>query len=429
VYYCGKLARSSIETFITLSTKGYLMRISSKLVLAAVFVLAGTIFCQGCQKEAQTSVKPAKTSAREAAKAPAKEKLGLKDVNAVKPVEKKEEPIKEANATTETPAPTKPVESNDIAVTVNGSIITEAEVDARLKPYLERAAGRIDPNMIEQFKKRLRAQALDGVILERIMDEQVKNAGITVSDSDVNERITKLLTQQGMTMDGLKSLLTAQGQSFDEFLKEMKKGLAYEKFVDKQVGPVEINDADALEYYKQNEEDYNTPEQVRASHILLKVAPTATEEEKAAAKAKIEKLLKEIKEGADFATLARENSDCPSKAKGGDLGFFERGAMVKPFEDAAFAMQPGQMSDVVETQFGYHIIKVTDRKSAGVTPFEKAKPDIIKTLQQVKKGELFRKYIAKLKAEAKVVYPPGKEPMPLRPMGPTRDVEMAPKPE
>jgi peptidyl-prolyl cis-trans isomerase C len=402
------------------------MRISSKLVLAAVFVLAGTIFYQGCQKEAQTVVKPAKSSAKEAAKAPAKEeKLGLKDVNAVKPVEKKEEPIKEANA----PAAAKPVETNDIAVTVNGSVITEAEVDARLKPYLERAAGRIDPNMLEQYKKRLKAQALDGMILERIMDEQVKNAGITVSDSDVNEKIGELLTQQGMTIDGLKSLLTAQGQSFDEFNRQMKKGLAYEKFVDKQVGPVEINDADALEYYKQNEEDYNTPEQVRASHILLKVAQTATEEEKAAAKTRIEKLLKEIKEGSDFATLARENSDCPSKVKGGDLGFFERGAMVKPFEDAAFGMKPGQMSDVIETQFGYHIIKVTDRKTAGVTPFEKEKPEIIKTLQQVKKGESFRKYIAKLKAEAKVVYPPGKEPMPLRPMGPTREVEMAPKPE
>jgi peptidyl-prolyl cis-trans isomerase C len=402
------------------------MRISSKLVLAAVFVLAGTIFYQGCQKEAQTPVKPAKSSAKEAAKVPAKEeKLGFKDVNAVKPVEKKEEPIKEANA----PAAAKPAETNDIAVTVNGSVITEAEVDARLKPYLDRAAGRIDPNMLEQYKKRLRAQALDGMILERIMDEQVKNAGITVSDNDVNEKIGELLTQQGMTIDGLKSLLTAQGQSLDEFNRQMKKGLAYEKFVDKQVGPVEINDADALEYYKQNEEDYNTPEQVRASHILIKVSPTATEEEKAAAKTRMEKLLKEIKEGSDFATLARENSDCPSKVKGGDLGFFERGAMVKPFEDAAFGMKPGQMSDVIETQFGYHIIKVTDRKTAGVTPFEKEKPEIIKTLQQVKKGESFRKYIAKLKAEAKVVYPPGKEPMPLRPMGPTREVEMAPKPE
>jgi peptidyl-prolyl cis-trans isomerase C len=192
---------------------------------------------------------------------------------------------------------------------------------------------------------------------------------------------------------------------------------------------VEINDADALNYYKENEEDYNKPEEVRASHILIKVAQSATEEEKAAAKAKIEKLLKELKGGADFATLARENSDCPSRVKGGDLGFFERGSMVKPFEDAAFGMQPGQMSDVVETQFGYHIIKITERKPAGQTPFEKVKADIIKTLQQVKKGESFRQYINKLRAEAKVVFPPGKEPMPMRPLGPTRDVEMAPNPQ
>jgi peptidyl-prolyl cis-trans isomerase C len=401
------------------------MRINQKLVLLAVFTLAGMVFYQGCQKETQTTTKE-----KVSAEGTKKVKAAVKDVNAVTPAEKNVVNLEEAKAPAVMTSPAKPAaEGNDIAVMVNDIVITESEVDARMKPFLERAAGRIDPNMIEQYKRRLRTQALDGMILERIMDEQVKKAGITISDSDVNDKIGELLAQQGMTMEGLKSMLVAQGQSFDEFKQQMKKGLTYEKFVDHQVGPVEINDADALNYYKENEEDYNKPEEVRASHILIKVAQSATEEEKAAAKAKIEKLLKELKGGADFATLARENSDCPSRVKGGDLGFFERGSMVKPFEDAAFGMQPGQMSDVVETQFGYHIIKITERKPAGQTPFEKVKADIIKTLQQVKKGESFRQYINKLRAEAKVVFPPGKEPMPMRPLGPTRDVEMAPNPQ
>ena len=393
------------------------MRISYKLVILMTCAMVSTSFGFGKPaKDAKMTVKDAN--------APAKE---VKEVNAVKPAEKKVETIKEAAAPAIIPSVIKPVESTDTAVTVNGIVITEGEVDARLKPSLSKIAGRMEPNMVEQYKKRLHGQALEGMILERLLDEQVKKAGIIVTDEDVNNRISEVTSQQGMTIDGLKSMLETQGQSFDDFKQQMKKGLSFEKLVDKQVGPVEINDTEARAYYEENKEDFNTPEQVRASHILIKVAPTATVEEKAAAKEKIESLLKKVKEGGDFATLARENSDCPSKAKGGDLGFFERGSMVKEFEDTGFAMQPGQISDVVETQFGYHIIKVTDRKTAGVTTFEKAKPEIIKTLQQMKKGQTFREYIVKLKAEAKIVYPPGKEPMPMRPSGPPREVEMKPK--
>jgi peptidyl-prolyl cis-trans isomerase C len=190
--------------------------------------------------------------------------------------------------------------------------------------------------------------------------------------------------------------------------------MSYEKLI----GPVEVNDAEAKAFYEENKEDFNTPEQVKASHILVKVDATAAPEQKAAAKAKAEGLLKQVKAGGDFATLAKENSDCPSKERGGDLGFFDRGTMVKEFADAAFAMKVGQVSDVVETQFGYHIIKVTDRKDGGLTSFEKAKPEIIKSLSDKKKGELFKQLIEKIKAEAKITYPAGKEPKPAMPMMP-----------
>ena len=115
------------------------------------------------------------------------------------------------------------------------------------------------------------------------------------------------------------------------------------------------------------------PEQVRASHILISTKPidpnADPNQAKAQAKDKAEELLKKVKDGADFAALAKENSDCPSNAQGGDLGLFPRGQMVKPFEDAAFALKVGEISDLVETQFGYHIIKVTEHQDPNQITF------------------------------------------------------------
>jgi peptidyl-prolyl cis-trans isomerase C len=409
------------------------MRVSTKLVVLVVCVLAGTVFYQGCQEEAKMAVKPAKE-----AKITVKDanNVAAKDANAAPAATKAKAPavepspvapVKPAAAAAAIPAETS--EGNDIAVTVNGSNITEAEVDARIKPRLDRIARQMDPNIAGQYKKRIRGQAVEMMIVERLLDEQVKKAGITVTDSDINDRISEITAQQGMSMETFKSMLQMQGQDFEQFKQQMKQGLAYEKTLDRQFGAVEVNDAEALAYYEENKADYNTAAEVKASHILIKVEPSATPEEKAAAKEKAEKLLKQAKGGGDFAAIAKESSDCPSKAKGGDLGFFERGTMVKEFSDAAFAMQVGQTSDVVETQFGYHIIKVTDRKEPGLTPFEKAKPDVIKMLEQTKKGKLYKQYIDKLKAEAKIVYPAGKEPILIRPLAVPREVETAPAPK
>ena len=404
------------------------MRVSPKLVLLIVCALAVTVFYQGCQKEAEMPAKEEKMTAKEE----------VKDVNAVQAEEKKEEvkvaapavkPSETKPAAVAKPTETKPAETSegkDVAVTVNGKVITETELDARLKPALDRAAMRMDPNKIALYAKNIRGQALEGMIMERLLDEQVEKAGITVTGKDVDDKVNEILTQQGVTMDGFKQMLQMQGLSFEQFMQQIEKGVRYEKLMDEQVGQVDINDAEALAFYEENKEDFNTPEQVQASHILIKVSPSATPEEKAAAKEKAEKLLKEVKEGGDFAALARENSDCPSKAKGGDLGLFGRGQMVKEFEDTAFGLQPGQVSGVVETQFGYHIIKVTDHKAAGLTPFEKVKADIVKNLQQGKQNQQFRQYVQKLRAEANVVYPPGKEPAPARPMGPGGEGRMAP---
>jgi peptidyl-prolyl cis-trans isomerase C len=411
------------------------MKVGTKLVLLIVCLVATTVFAAAKPaKDAKMTVKDANVAAKEAVKAPAaaapeKKITVTAEVKAPAAEANVPKPAVEPNVAKPTVESLAPADPNAVAATVNGIAVTEGEIYAKTKPRLDRITGQIPTSAVmQQYVKRIQVQAMDILITEKLLDEEVKKANLAVSDGEAEDKIKESIAKEGMTMDSFKTMLQSQGQNIEQVKKNVAKTLIYEKLIDHLMGGVsEANDAEARAYFEENQQDYNTPEQVQASHILVKVEPTATPEEKAKAKEKIDKLLKQVKEGGDFATLAKENSDCPSKDRGGDLGFFGRGAMVKPFEDAAFGMQVGQVSDVVETQFGYHIIKVTNRKEAGLTPFEKAKPDIVKILQDRKKTDFFRRHIEKLKAEAKIVYSPGRDPNEMLPPAPVRQVIPAPQ--
>jgi peptidyl-prolyl cis-trans isomerase C len=169
------------------------------------------------------------------------------------------------------------------------------------------------------------------------------------------------------------------------------------------VSKVVISDEESQTFYDGNMDRFIEPEQVQASHILIMVNPDeASQEEKDTARKKIEELLVQVKEGADFAELAKEHSEGPSNERGGDLGFFARGQMVKPFEDAAFALVEGEISDVVETQYGYHIIKATGKKPQRQVPFDEVKDQIQQSLFQEKANTEVSNWIAALRESATI---------------------------
>lgn len=186
----------------------------------------------------------------------------------------------------------------------------------------------------------------------------------------------------------------------DDFLsKEALKREVVDKIV--------VTEEDMKSYYNVNKEAYKIPETVRARHILVKAPKDATEAEKAESSKKAEEILKRIKAGEDFAGLATEFSDDKgSKGKGGDLGFFPRGRMAKPFEDAAFSLKPGEVSDIVETKFGYHIIKLEDIKEAKLRSFEDVKKETKNALLKLYKSEKVKAYVddAMDKAGVKIYY-------------------------
>jgi len=411
------------------------------LKLFVLFVTFFVIFGLSCQPQAEIKkaepIAAAKAAEEPAAAAetPAKKSAETCTVEPNKPAESKpaepavesKEPVKpetaeapaaaiEAPAAAETAKPIaaeSKVDSNAVVATVNGIAITEGQIEARIKPQLERLSGQQMPEQfIEQYKKQIRKNAIDGIIIEQMLDEKVKENNITVTEEEANKHLEEMAAQQKLTTDDLKALIEASGQNFEAVKKQILKGLGYQKLMEKQwAGQIAVTEDEAKKYYDEHPEMFTVQAQVRASHILIKPDASVTDpnKAKAAAKAKAEELLGQIKNGADIAELAKANSACPSSAKGGDLGWFQKGQMVKPFEDAAFALKVGQTSDIVETQFGYHIIKVTDHKEASVTPFEQAKDSLIKGLMQKKQGEFATKYVTSLKSAATITYAPGQE--------------------
>ena len=163
-----------------------------------------------------------------------------------------------------------------------------------------------------------------------------------------------------------------------------------------------MSDQQVRAYYDDNPNLFRKPEQVKASHILIQVPANADEAKQADALAAIQALKLRLDNGENFATLAQENSDGPSKTKGGDLGFFSREQMVPPFSEAAFALQPGQTSDVVQTRFGYHLIRVTERQAEQTMAYNEVKEAISARLRQEQEGQKIDAYLEKIKEHADI---------------------------
>jgi len=343
------------------------------------------------------------------------------EADANKPEPSPERIEAETDANLLEPSTTTETTTDSIAVIVNGIDITESEIEKLIKPQLDMMAKQSpkqSPAFVEQLTKMLRARAMEELVERKLLDEKVEEANIVVTEEEVIDQLKTLAAREKppLSLEELKQKIESYGQNFEEYKKELRRQLGYWKLIEPQwAGKINITEEDAKKYYDENPTRFQTPELVRASHILIE--PDLTDpnidpnEANAKARARIQDLLKQIKEGADFAELAKAHSDdLTTAANSGDVDFFSRGQMELPFEKAAFELKVGQLSDIVETRYGYHIIKVTDHKDPGHISFEQAKENIINGLTQKEQAEFIKKYIESLKAEANIVYPPGKEP-------------------
>ena len=223
-----------------------------------------------------------------------------------------------------------------------------------------------------------------------------------------NPQLKENILQQYIQGIVISKLAKKKGFDKNPELKEqlelLKDNIIAIEYLKKEVtNKVEVSEEDIKAYYESHKDEFKTPEMVRSRHILIKTDPSASDNDKKKAKEKAEEILKKIKAGEDFAKLASDVSDdTGSKPKGGELGFFPKGRMVKSFEDAAFSLKPGEVSGIVETQFGYHIIKVEEKKEPGMEPFDTAKEKIKQKLLQERTKTKVTEFIEKAMKEANI---------------------------
>ncbi|TFE29911.1 peptidylprolyl isomerase [Cohnella luojiensis] len=217
--------------------------------------------------------------------------------------------------------------------------------------------------MSKQGGEEQQASLLDSLMTVKLINLEAEEAGATVSDADIKAELDKIKTENNIPTDeALEAALQQSGMTLDSFKEQISTQMKLRKIFEKN-NPA--SEADMKAYFEKNKEQYSTPKQVQASHILLQTKEEA------------EAVLAELKAGKDFATLAKEKSQDPgSKGSGGELGYFGKGQMNAGFEEAAFKLAKGEMSGVVEAESGFHIIKVTDIKEAVTPTYDEVKDKV-----------------------------------------------------
>ena len=292
----------------------------------------------------------------------------------------------------------------EIIARVNNQIITRAEY-LRSKDQLKQEAQQQDPANADKIVAEKDKDVLRDLIDQQLLLEKGKDLGIT-ADTEVIKRLDEMRKEMKLeSMEDLEKAAQAQGIGFEDFKQNLKNQIITQQVISKEVGSrMSIGKEELQEFYDAHKSQMEQPEQVRLSELLIstekKDPATAEAQQVAAAQAKADELLAQIRKGAAFDEAVKKNSDGPTAAQGGDLGYFKRGTLAKELEDKTFAMKPGEVSDVIRTKQGFVILKVTEHQQAGVPPLSQIEGRVQDAIYMQKLQPALRAYLQKLREEA-----------------------------
>ena len=319
-------------------------------------------------------------------------------------VQKPEAPPSEETVSANPSSPgVAPTGGSAVVIDVDGSKLTQGQVDTEIKRIMSVMKKQMPADRLEQAKENARKQVLSDFTARTLLTNEIKRLNISASDAEVKEAEEQVKNDlpKGMTIEDLmkKNKITKE-----QMQEDLRFRIKISKLVMMQMsGKSKPTDKEINEFYQKNRDKFKMPEAVHVRHILVAKAAGDDDKIKAEKKAKAEDLRTQLLAGANFAEIAKNNSDCPSKETGGDLGVFTRGEMVKQFENAAFSQEVNAIGPVVETEYGFHIIQVLERHTPKALALDdRMKGNISAFLEQQKQQETFEAILKKLRAKAKI---------------------------
>jgi len=293
---------------------------------------------------------------------------------------------------------------DDVMVRVNGTGITRLEVERAVKVML--AQNNVPLPLEPEMMEKAQAAALDQLISAELLYQEAAKLEVKDLDKLVAEKIAqnKAKFSSEAEFDQAMRGVDITPQDMQDF---SRKDILINNFIEKRfAAPAAVTEQEVRKFYDDNlDKHFKTPESARASHILIGIDDETSTEDRMKASEKAEAIWKQLKAGGDFEAIAKAESTCPSSAQGGDLGTFSRGQMVPPFEKAAFALMPGEISEVVETDFGYHIIKLIEKQEASTQSFNSQKERIREFLRGEKVQTAIDQFITEQRKKAKIEKP------------------------
>ena len=280
--------------------------------------------------------------------------------------------------------------ADKIIVVVNDEVITLKEFNEACETYLKKIEETYQGNDKERVIKQTKGAILQRLIDNLLIEYEAKKTGTSIKEEEVIDVLKDMLTKQNIRMEDFLKKLEREGNSLDFVKTEIKGQLMRMRLMRREIkSKIITSEKEIGEYYNQHRDEYEGKEAVRIKQILLMLPPDAGKATKAKIKENASQIQKRAMSGEPFDSLAAQYSQGPAAAQGGDVGFIEKGGMIPEIEAVAFSLPPDKVSGVIESGLGFHIIKVVDKRGAGLKPIDAVREEIKAKLED---GKLEKKY-------------------------------------
>lgn len=288
-----------------------------------------------------------------------------------------------------------------IVALVNNQVITLSEVEEMGKPLLDRVRQTASPAEREERLKKSRREVLDHLIESKLLEEEMRKRKIEVPDRDVDAAINDILKTSKLTEDELKKVLAREGTTFFAYRQKVRQELGKMRLITREIkSKIVIEEEELRKRYQENLEKYSEPLEIKIQQVFFPIPENAPKDKVAAVKREALTILERAREGDDFTQLAKAYSRGPGANDGGVLGYFKRKDLVREVGEAGFKLKPGEISDLVRSPAGFHILKVLDRRGGELHPFAEVQNQVREEAMQEESEKKFNAWMKDLKSKA-----------------------------